>query len=38
MSGLIKQKKTNIDKLTNESGTEIGNLLEFDFVVPPLHS
>ena len=21
-----------------ESGTEIGNLLEFDFVVPPPHS
>ena len=34
MSGLIKQKKANIDKLTNESGTEIGHSLEFDFVVP----
>ena len=24
--------------LKNESGTEIGNSLEFDFVVPPPHS
>lgn len=37
MSGLIKQKKANTDKLTNESGKEIGNSLEFDFIVPPPH-
>ena len=24
--------------MTKESGTEIGNSLEFDFVVPPPHS
>ena len=27
-----------MDLGTRESGTEIGNSLEFDFVVPPPHS
>ena len=27
-----------LSKLPSESGTEIGNSLEFDFVVPPPHS
>ena len=27
-----------IDSTKQESGTEIGNSLEFDFVVPPPHS
>ena len=35
MASSIKQLKL---KFQNESGTEIGNSLEFDFVVPPPHS
>ncbi len=32
------QGQVNVAKDASESGTEIGNSLEFDFVVPPPHS
>ena len=34
----IRSENLSFELLKNESGTEIGNSLEFDFVVPPPHS
>ena len=38
MNPLLAPFYDNLESILRESGTEIGNSLEFDFVVPPPHS